>query len=30
MTHSVTLQEAVQSAPAGAGGNAVGTVLVAI
>ena len=30
MTHSVTLQEAVQSAPSGASGNAVGTVLVAI
>jgi predicted PurR-regulated permease PerM len=30
MTHSVTLEEAVQSAPSGAGGNAVGTVLVAI
>jgi len=30
MTHSVTLQEAVQSAPTGASGNAVGTVLVAI
>jgi predicted PurR-regulated permease PerM len=30
MTHRVTLEEAVQSAPAGARGNAVGTVLVAI
>jgi predicted PurR-regulated permease PerM len=30
MTHSVTLEEAVQSAPTGSGGNAVGTVLVAI
>jgi predicted PurR-regulated permease PerM len=30
MTRPVTLEEAVQSAPAGAGGNAVGTVLVAI
>src|SRR3954447_5912909 len=29
-THSVTLQEAVQSAPTAASGNAVGTVLVAI
>ena len=29
-THRVTLQEAVQSAPSGASGNAVGTVLVAI
>jgi predicted PurR-regulated permease PerM len=30
MTHRVTLEEAVQNAPAGAGGNAVGTVLIAI
>jgi predicted PurR-regulated permease PerM len=30
MTHRVTLEEAVQSAPSGSGGNAVGTVLVAI
>jgi predicted PurR-regulated permease PerM len=30
MVHRVTLEEAVQSAPSGAGGNAVGTVLVAI
>jgi predicted PurR-regulated permease PerM len=30
MTHPVTLEEAVQSAPSGASGNAVGTVLVAI
>jgi len=30
MTHPVTLEEAVQNAPSGAGGNAVGTVLVAI
>ena len=30
MTRRVTLQEAVQNAPTGAGGNAVGTVLVAI
>lgn len=30
MTHRVSLEEAVQNAPAGAGGNAVGTVLVAI
>jgi predicted PurR-regulated permease PerM len=30
LTHRVTLQEAVQSAPAGAGGNAVETVMVAI
>src|SRR5258706_15422173 len=30
MTHRVTLEEAVQNAPSGAGGNAVGTVLVAI
>ena len=30
MTHRVTLEEAVQSAPSGAGGDAVGTVLVAI
>lgn len=30
MTHPVTLEEAVQNAPTGAGGNAVGTVLVAI
>jgi predicted PurR-regulated permease PerM len=30
MVHPVTLQEAVQNAPAGTGGNAVGTVLVAI
>ena len=30
MTHRVTLEEAVQNAPTGAGGNAVGTVLVAI
>lgn len=30
LTHRVTLQEAVQNAPAGTGGNAVGTVLVAI
>src|SRR3954464_2580276 len=30
MTHRVTLEEAVQSAPTGAGGNAVGTVLIAI
>ena len=29
-THSVTLQEAVQNAPAGTGGNAVDTVLIAI
>ena len=30
MTHRVTLEEAVQNAPSGASGNAVGTVLVAI
>ena len=30
MVHRVTLEEAVQSAPSGTGGNAVGTVLVAI
>ena len=30
LTHPVTLQEAVQSAPAGSGGNAVGAVLVAV
>src|SRR6185295_17319450 len=30
MTHPVTLQEAVQSAPAGAGGNAVTTLVAAI
>jgi predicted PurR-regulated permease PerM len=30
MTHPVTLEEAVQNAPTGAGGNAVGTVLIAI
>ena len=30
MIHRVTLEEAVQNAPAGTGGNAVGTVLVAI
>jgi predicted PurR-regulated permease PerM len=30
MTHRVTLEEAVQNAPTGASGNAVGTVLVAI
>jgi predicted PurR-regulated permease PerM len=30
LTHRVSLQEAVQSAPAGSGGNAVGTVLIAI
>jgi predicted PurR-regulated permease PerM len=30
MTHRVTLEEAVQSAPSGTSGNAVGTVLVAI
>lgn len=30
MTRPVTLEEAVQSAPAGSGGNAVGTVLVAL
>src|SRR5258708_10047273 len=30
MVHRVTLQEAVQNAPSGAGGDAVGTVLVAI
>jgi predicted PurR-regulated permease PerM len=30
MTHPVTLEEAVQNAPTSAGGNAVGTVLVAI
>ncbi len=30
MTHSVTLEEAVQHAPSGTGGNAVGTALVAI
>jgi predicted PurR-regulated permease PerM len=30
MTHPVTLEEAVQNAPSGTGGNAVGTVLVAI
>jgi predicted PurR-regulated permease PerM len=30
MVHRVTLEEAVQNAPSGAGGNAVGTVLVAI
>ena len=30
MTHRVTLEEAVQNAPTGTGGNAVGTVLVAI
>jgi predicted PurR-regulated permease PerM len=30
MVHPVTLEEAVQNAPSGAGGNAVGTVLVAI
>src|SRR5438552_4250729 len=29
MTHRVTLEEAVQNAPSGTGGNAVGTVLVA-
>ena len=30
MTHRVTLEEVVQNAPSGSGGNAVGTVLVAI
>jgi predicted PurR-regulated permease PerM len=30
MTHRLTLEQAVQNAPSGAGGNAVGTVLVAI
>ncbi len=30
MVHRVTLEEAVQNAPAGTGGNAVGTVLIAI
>jgi predicted PurR-regulated permease PerM len=30
MLHTVTLEEAVQNAPSGSGGNAVGTVLVAI
>jgi predicted PurR-regulated permease PerM len=30
MTHRVTLEEAVQNAPSGTGGNAVGTVLIAI
>jgi predicted PurR-regulated permease PerM len=30
MTHSITLEEAVQNAPAGAGGNAVSTLLVAV
>jgi predicted PurR-regulated permease PerM len=30
LTHRVTLEEAVQNAPAGSGGNAVGTVLLAI
>jgi predicted PurR-regulated permease PerM len=30
MVHKVTLEEAVQNAPSGSGGNAVGTVLVAI
>ena len=30
LTHTVSLQEAVQSAPAGSGGNAVGTVLLAV
>lgn len=30
MTHRITLEQAVQSAPTGTGGNAVGTVLVAI
>ena len=30
LTHRVTLEEAVQNAPSGTGGNAVGTVLVAI
>jgi predicted PurR-regulated permease PerM len=30
MVHPITLEEAVQNAPTGAGGNAVGTVLVAI
>jgi predicted PurR-regulated permease PerM len=30
MTHRVTIEEAVQNAPAGTGGNAVGTVLLAI
>jgi predicted PurR-regulated permease PerM len=30
MVHTVTLEEAVQNAPSGSGGNAVGTVLVAI
>src|SRR5262249_10828208 len=30
MTHRITLEEAVQNAPSGASGNAVGTVLVAI
>ncbi len=30
MTHRVTLEEAVQNAPSGAGGNAVGTVFLAI
>jgi predicted PurR-regulated permease PerM len=30
MTHRVTLEQAVQNAPSGTGGNAVGTVLVAI
>ncbi len=30
LTHSISLQEAVQNAPAGTGGNAVGTVLFAV
>ncbi len=30
MTHSITLEEAVQNAPAGAGGNAVSTLLIAV
>src|SRR5882672_4575246 len=30
LTHPITLQEAVQNAPAGSGGNAVGAVLVAV
>ena len=30
MTHSITLQEAVQNAPAGAGGDAVSTLLIAV
>jgi predicted PurR-regulated permease PerM len=30
MTHSITLQEAVENAPAGAGGNAVNTLLIAL